>query len=133
MSTNSSCSFHESNHSCRCGIPCKVQISLTEQNPGRRFFGCGAYGGSSNHCEYFRWFDPPTYERSARVINGLIKKRDNMENEMHCMKAELSKMKSIMNSQVKELERYKATNKILKCIIASCLVIALGLLFSPNP
>ncbi|XP_050224243.1 uncharacterized protein LOC126678659 isoform X2 [Mercurialis annua] len=25
---------------CDCGIPCRMQISSTERNPGRRFYGC---------------------------------------------------------------------------------------------
>jgi len=42
---------------CYCGIPCKVQISRTAKNPGRKFFGCGNYNGGDNHCKYFLWCD----------------------------------------------------------------------------
>ncbi|KAI4324100.1 hypothetical protein L6164_023664 [Bauhinia variegata] len=45
---------------CKCRVIFEVQVSWTNKNPRRRFFGCGEYDGSSSHCDFFAWFDPPT-------------------------------------------------------------------------
>ncbi|KAJ1386936.1 hypothetical protein SESBI_40402 [Sesbania bispinosa] len=70
-------SFVDSNQFCMRGVPCKIRTSWTEKNPGRRFCGCGNYG-MLHHCQYFSWVDPPTCERSSKVMNGLLKNKQRL-------------------------------------------------------
>ncbi|KAJ1388750.1 hypothetical protein SESBI_38841 [Sesbania bispinosa] len=39
----SSSTLNEDLPNCRCGVRCKLQVSWTETNPGRRFLGCSYY------------------------------------------------------------------------------------------
>ncbi|KAJ1400925.1 Zinc finger, GRF-type [Sesbania bispinosa] len=66
------------NQFCMCGVPCKIQTSWTEKNPGRRFFGCGNYG-MLHHCQYFSWIDQATCERSTKVMNGLLNEKSEVD------------------------------------------------------
>ncbi|KAK8492342.1 hypothetical protein V6N11_066153 [Hibiscus sabdariffa] len=50
---------------CHCGHESKIVTSWTDENPGRRFFGCKNYGRGS-HCRFFAWYDAPLTPR-ARV------------------------------------------------------------------
>ncbi|KAK9036923.1 hypothetical protein V6N11_021846 [Hibiscus sabdariffa] len=45
---------------CRCGFPAQLRTSWSNDNPGRRFFGCKNHGSVVHHaCRFFSWFDPP--------------------------------------------------------------------------
>ncbi|KAK4274656.1 hypothetical protein QN277_017847 [Acacia crassicarpa] len=56
---------------CHCGIVAPLCTSWTEQNPGRRFFGCRNYQ-HNNGCGFFQWHDGQMGERSTEVINELL-------------------------------------------------------------
>ncbi|XP_057768008.1 uncharacterized protein LOC130988235 [Salvia miltiorrhiza] len=49
--------------------------SWTEDNPGRRFYGCRNW--KTKNCGYFDWMDEPMSERAKEVINDL--KRENLK------------------------------------------------------
>ncbi|KAK9290541.1 hypothetical protein L1049_008711 [Liquidambar formosana] len=50
-----------------------VWTSWTENNLGRRFYGCPNYKANGS-CGYFKWLDPPICIRARRIIPGLLKR-----------------------------------------------------------
>ncbi|OIS99315.1 hypothetical protein A4A49_62572 [Nicotiana attenuata] len=68
---------------CRCGDAAELVISWSNNNPGRRFYGCKNYEkDKSIGCKYFAWFDPPTHEHLKPVILGLLKKKNQLEGHL---------------------------------------------------
>ncbi|KAG4215917.1 hypothetical protein ERO13_A01G209050v2 [Gossypium hirsutum] len=64
---------------CYCGNIANLRTSWSNDNPGRRFFGCKKYViGYQNACHFFTWFDPPV-TRSRIVVLGVLKKVRTME------------------------------------------------------
>ncbi|KAL4285264.1 hypothetical protein GQ457_16G010290 [Hibiscus cannabinus] len=60
---------------CGCGFPAQLKISWSNDNPGRRFFGCKNYGSLVyRSCRFFSWFDPPMTPRARVIILGLLKR-----------------------------------------------------------
>ncbi|XP_057766234.1 uncharacterized protein LOC130986744 [Salvia miltiorrhiza] len=65
---------------CNCGFGSKRlkatrMTSWTEENPGRRFYGCRNW--KTKNCGFFDWYDEPMSERAMEVINHL--KKENMK------------------------------------------------------
>ncbi|MBA0627031.1 hypothetical protein Godav_004585, partial [Gossypium davidsonii] len=59
---------------CYCGNPANLKTSWSNDNPGRRFFGCKKYAsGFQNPFHFFIWFDPPLMSYSRIVLLGLLK------------------------------------------------------------
>ncbi|XP_050205368.1 uncharacterized protein LOC126668675 [Mercurialis annua] len=64
---------------CDCGIPCRMQISSTERNPGRRFYGCSK---RNNQCDFFAWVDNDMAYQMTMVrnlkseVNGMTEERN---------------------------------------------------------
>lgn len=116
FSRNSGCSNKMSSsslelHICDCGIPCTLQMSWKERNPGRRFFGCSKYGVCDSYCEYFRWYDPPTPERQAKLMNSLLKKNKKLLEEVETKKFEIL---ALVHSLEAHREEVKAlTSKVV--------------------
>ncbi|KAL2465122.1 GRF-type domain-containing protein [Abeliophyllum distichum] len=65
---------------CYCGELPILKTSWTEINPGRRFWGCRFYG-KVGCCDFFEWADPAPHERYKSVINGLLRKRNEVDKE----------------------------------------------------
>lgn len=59
---------------CYCGVRAKVRTSWTDNNPGRRFFGCAKYNSNGCGCGYFGWFDPPMCPRGRQIIPRLLRR-----------------------------------------------------------
>ena len=55
MSDNSVNLSFGSNFYCFCGVPAPLMRSWTDDNPGRRFVGCGNY--KMKPCKFFDWVD----------------------------------------------------------------------------
>ena len=54
---------------CICGAVAVIKTSWTNQNPGRRFYGCPL-----PECNrWVDWVDPPMCHRSAMIIPGLLR------------------------------------------------------------
>ncbi|GKA65819.1 zinc finger, GRF-type containing protein [Tanacetum coccineum] len=54
-----------------------IRTSSTNQNPGRRFYGCPTL--SPTCVNFLRWFDPPMCQRSVQFIPGLLRSRNELE------------------------------------------------------
>ncbi|KAL5159594.1 hypothetical protein HKD37_15G043888 [Glycine soja] len=65
---------------CLCNIEAPLVTSWTEDNPGRRFYGCGLYKVTSRKwCNYFEWHDPVANSRQKKIMVALMKKVDELE------------------------------------------------------
>ncbi|CAB4278331.1 unnamed protein product [Prunus armeniaca] len=65
---------------CHWGNQCRLMTSRTDNNPGRRFWGCADYGVRRG-CAFFEWYDPQVCERSKIVICRLLKRLRKEEEE----------------------------------------------------
>jgi hypothetical protein len=65
---------------CYCGVDSPLVTAWTDENPGRRFHGCGKYW-QRRKCSFFRWFDPEVPERQKKIIRGLLKKNVALKNK----------------------------------------------------
>ena len=63
---------------CYCGVESPLVTAWTNENPGRRFHGCGRYW-QRRKCSFFRWFDPEVPERQKKLIRGLLNKNDALK------------------------------------------------------
>ncbi|KAL0289400.1 UNVERIFIED_CONTAM: hypothetical protein Scaly_2703300 [Sesamum calycinum] len=89
---------------CYCGKKACLRTSWTNNNPGRRFHGCGDVASG---CGFFVWEDPPMCTRSKKIIPGLLCKLNKIEEEfsemknkvnlLHKMEEEVAKMKKKVN------------------------------------
>ncbi|TYH18864.1 hypothetical protein ES288_A05G306900v1 [Gossypium darwinii] len=60
--------------------PDKLNTSWSNDNPGKRFFGCKKFGSEFRKpCRFFSWFDPPLTPRSRIVLLGFLKKVRTLE------------------------------------------------------
>jgi hypothetical protein len=72
--------LRKSNLICYCGVDSPLVTAWTDENPGRRFHGCGKYF-QRRKCSFFRWYDPEVPERQKKIIRGLLKKNDALKNK----------------------------------------------------
>ncbi|TMW92924.1 hypothetical protein EJD97_012399 [Solanum chilense] len=70
---------------CLCGATPILKLPWTNDNLGRRFFGCRHYGSSfQNSCKFFNWYDPKFPTQDNIVILGLLKKTNKQEEQLKC-------------------------------------------------
>ncbi|KAJ1387288.1 Zinc finger, GRF-type [Sesbania bispinosa] len=125
--------INDSSQLCRCGVPCKVMVSHTEKNPGRRFLGCGNYDGSPSHCDFFSWYDPPTTKHCSKVMSGLMRKNENLIVELKSHKEQLLVLqqkleieKGDKNELAKKVEAYRVESMKLKFLICGILILVVA-------
>ncbi|KAL4366560.1 hypothetical protein GQ457_05G017850 [Hibiscus cannabinus] len=70
----------EMNRMCYYGASYMLKTGWTDENPARRFWGCGNYGKWVKGCRFFCWCDPPVNVRSKITI-GLRRRVAAMEKE----------------------------------------------------
>ncbi|KAF5194427.1 hypothetical protein FRX31_015987 [Thalictrum thalictroides] len=89
-----------SSPTCKCGIEDLVKISLTSDNPYRRFYGCCNY--PTNNCNYFRWIDPPlNMEKKVEYLK-------NMNEVLETKNQALEKKNQLLEKQLeKKVEAYE--------------------------
>lgn len=59
-----------------------MKISWSEENPRRRFHGCGNYNLGKHYCNFFFiWHDPPTNAFHVNLFNKLVKEIRNLKVE----------------------------------------------------
>ena len=134
-SSQTSSSFNYRSLTCYCGIPSQLQISWTEPNPGRRFYGCTRYK-SENDCNFFHWYDPPTPERFRRVINGLLRKSNSQREEIEALQRKNNALAEEIEEQVGEIyllhetiESQTIQLRKLRLLLLSILMLIVGLYF----
>ena len=64
------------NQQCSCGNWAVEKTSWIEYNPGRRFLTC-----VNGRCNFFRWNEPEFDACSKSVINGLLRRLKNKDDE----------------------------------------------------
>ncbi|TKY48452.1 hypothetical protein E2542_SST25871 [Spatholobus suberectus] len=85
-SMNVSSNLCDSSIVCKCGALSKLKISWSDDNPGKRFYGCGNYNGSIGRCDYFIWYNPLTNDFHANLFNKLKKEIKNLKLELEAHK-----------------------------------------------
>ncbi|GJZ28484.1 zinc finger, GRF-type containing protein [Tanacetum coccineum] len=79
---------------CACGLEAVIRTSWSNQNPGRRFYGCPTL--SPTCVNFLRLFDPPMCQRSAQIIPRLLR----LCNELEEIFAMVEEMKFLIISWV---------------------------------
>lgn len=69
---------HKNNMVCHCGVDSPLVTAWTDENPGRRFHGCGKYF-VRRKCNFFRWYDPEVPDRQKKIIRALMRKNDELK------------------------------------------------------
>ncbi|KHN34695.1 hypothetical protein glysoja_011248, partial [Glycine soja] len=65
---------------CLCNVDAPLVTSWTEDNPGRRFYGCGLYKIIGRKwCNYYEWHDPLANSCEERIIVTLMKNVDELK------------------------------------------------------
>ncbi|KAK8595051.1 hypothetical protein V6N13_015960 [Hibiscus sabdariffa] len=60
---------------CGCEYLAQLRTPWSNDNPGRRLFGCKNHGSVVHHaCRIFNWIDPPMTPRARVVLLGLLKR-----------------------------------------------------------
>ena len=104
---------------CSCGKFVVERTAWTKLNAGRRFLGCV---DSYNGCGFFKWVDAPLCSRSVGVINGLLRKIDNKEEEEWSVKQRLNIAEEEMKNLRKQIRKWK-----LVCFFVTVTFIVLNL------
>ncbi|RZB70552.1 hypothetical protein D0Y65_035499 [Glycine soja] len=79
---------------CLCNIEAPLVTSWTEENPGRRFYGCGLYKDrGTKGCNFFQWHDPVDNNRQKKIIVGLMKEVDELKLREKDLQTMISEMK----------------------------------------
>ncbi|KHN31103.1 hypothetical protein glysoja_030754, partial [Glycine soja] len=65
---------------CLFNIEAPLVTSWTEENPGRHFYGCGAYKDTGRKgCNFFQWHDPVGNICQKKIIVALMKEVDDLK------------------------------------------------------
>uniref|UniRef100_A0A803R9E9 GRF-type domain-containing protein n=1 Tax=Cannabis sativa TaxID=3483 RepID=A0A803R9E9_CANSA len=72
---------------CHCGTDSVCRTSRSEENPGRRFWGCGNYDRDScKVCHFFEWVDPDVLVGANVVLQRLERKIEDQSKEIKLLK-----------------------------------------------
>ncbi|KAH6757340.1 hypothetical protein C2S52_023481 [Perilla frutescens var. hirtella] len=68
--------FEDGRNLCKCGDLEVLWTSWTQENHGRRFYGCRNYSPAKERyrkkgCNHFSWYNCEMCERAKEVINGI--------------------------------------------------------------
>ncbi|KAL4575273.1 hypothetical protein LXL04_022115 [Taraxacum kok-saghyz] len=75
---------------CFCGSMAVVRTAWTDNNPGRRFWGCPH---PNSQCGFIGWIDGPMCPRSKAIIPGLLRSLNRHQKIVEDMRAEATKLK----------------------------------------
>ncbi|KAK2355375.1 pentatricopeptide repeat-containing protein [Trifolium repens] len=126
MSRNShySSSSHRSvSQSCRiecvCGLVSPLMTAWTNENPGRRFHGCGMYKlQGKKECNYFEWVDDEMNPRAKEVILSLLQKINDEKKKTY----ESEKREDELKKKMKLMEGFNIGPWVMICILFLLLV-----------
>ncbi|XP_050206841.1 uncharacterized protein LOC126656340 [Mercurialis annua] len=95
---------------CDIGIPCRLQISSTERNPGRRFYG---YSKRNNQCNCFAWVDNDMAYQMT-VVRKLKSEINSMTEERNAALLELVNAHTHVAAKTDELQELNEAFEGLK-------------------
>ncbi|MFS8018692.1 putative transcription factor GRF family [Helianthus anomalus] len=78
---------------CDCGKEALILTSWTDRNPGRRFYGCPDQGST---CRFIGWVDQSNCHSCVKIIPGLLRNRNMLEEKVKELKSETMKLKKIL-------------------------------------
>ncbi|WOH04055.1 hypothetical protein DCAR_0623460 [Daucus carota subsp. sativus] len=99
------------NQHCLCGSWAVEKTSWTEYNPGRRFLTC-----VNGRCNFFKWTEPELDPRSKKIINKMIKAKEEYQ-EFY---------KEEMNAAKKEARNWKCFAFLLLLYVFRCYFASVG-------
>ncbi|KAL8147849.1 hypothetical protein AgCh_005246 [Apium graveolens] len=100
---------------CSCGKWVVERCDWTQLNARRRFLGSV---DGCNGCGYFKWIDAPFCNRSQVVINGLLRRVRNNEEEEGSFDLERAKLVDDATKWKKEVKKWKYFGWFLPFCIA---------------
>ncbi|XP_028214954.1 uncharacterized protein LOC114397009 [Glycine soja] len=93
-SSSSYTSEAQSHLLCLCNVEAPLVTLWTEDNPGRRFYGCGLYKVTGRKgCNYFEWHDPIANIRQKKIIVALMKKVNELKLREKDLQSKINDMK----------------------------------------
>ncbi|XP_057769876.1 uncharacterized protein LOC130989795 [Salvia miltiorrhiza] len=121
---------------CICEVEGKklkasIMTSWTEDNPGRRFYGCRNW--KARHCGFFDWIDAPITERAKEVINDLKSenlklmkvKHESSKTETMDVELEIERLWGAMQTMKEDSKKMmKKTSLVSFLFVASWVAIA---------
>ena len=129
MSTSSSASTNSHQVMCYCGLAAKESTAHTENNYGRRFYGCRLYGLPTK-CNYFLWRDEAHNRRAIYVIKKLIREKERLEAEKSKLELAVRSLEDdmiILGRELENTKKCKAGN--IGWRLVGCLIVAVFVLF----
>ncbi|MED6128064.1 hypothetical protein PIB30_094105 [Stylosanthes scabra] len=113
---------------CHCGMRSPMRTAWRCDYPGRRFYGCAAYGGP-NCCTFFEWFDPEPPKRFADVIRNLLEANESLSIDNHNMMKTNFELTAALRETTKKAEELAAdvdsmvaSNVVLGEDLTTCVV-----------
>ncbi|PWA72031.1 zinc finger, GRF-type [Artemisia annua] len=94
---------------CDCGKQATIKTSWTNRNPGRRFYCCPS-------CGFIGWTDPPMCCRAVAVIPGLLRARNELEEELE----EQLRLMRDKDQQLKKLNKFLTFSWVFFPLSLSC-------------
>ncbi|KAJ7974218.1 Zinc finger, GRF-type [Quillaja saponaria] len=108
---------------CECGAAAIVSTAWTEENAGRRFFGCPNFW-NGHPCNYFEWVDGPFSLRGRQVILEERKIIRCLHNVLEQRMREILQQEKTISQLDDELEWWRKQGKRTRFItLATVLVV----------
>ncbi|KAH1203674.1 hypothetical protein GmHk_17G049850 [Glycine max] len=104
---------------CLCNVEAPLVTLWTEDNPGRRFYGCGLYKVTGRKWyNYFEWHDSVANIRQKKIMVALMKKVD-----------ELELREKDLQSRIRDMKRKDNFLRILLVVCWVCLCLLVCVLY----
>ncbi|CAI9286947.1 unnamed protein product [Lactuca saligna] len=106
----------QADHPCDCGLPSRMNISRTPDNPGRKFRVCqNSMNGKSPSCEQWQWLDKDegrtdgrsSYRRKPKESCNLTLKFCTLENEISICRMKIEQENNTNLGNRQELDKVK--------------------------
>ena len=91
---------------CFCGSKAPPKTAQTENNPGRRFYGCQNYKSNmQKQYSFFQWFDPPTCSGGKEFSIVMLKRLMKMQSRKDELERIVEDLQ-LKNEELKTLNSY---------------------------
>ncbi|XP_057803108.1 uncharacterized protein LOC131018399 [Salvia miltiorrhiza] len=102
-----------------------IMTSWTDENPGRRFYGCRNW--KTKNCGLFDWIDEPMTERAKDIINELkiMKNKESSSSEPMDVEMEFAKIWNVIQMLKEDsIKNMKKTRLVTAMLIVSWMCMA---------